>query len=102
MKCCVLFVLLVIEEPFNVLASVQAVIPSSLETLNALEARIVEDKLNKTIQNKKEWASTLLGVARHNIDTEQWGQAAEKIETLRSVVAEMCEVFYLFYFIYLF
>jgi hypothetical protein len=77
---------------------VQNILSPSLDKLAALEAKITEDKLNKTVRSKSEWVHTLLGVARQNIDVEQWGQAVEKIETVRSLVAELGEVCRLTFF----
>lgn len=65
------------------------------EALNKIETRIRETKFSKEIKNKSEWVGTLLGVSRQHIDAEQWGQAVDKIEQIRTILSDLQQVFIL-------
>lgn len=72
---------------------------SPIQQLEQIEQQVIERKFAKVVKGKIEYCNTLKGVAREFASKDQWDQALDKIEELRSVLLELSEVrdFYIAY-----
>jgi hypothetical protein len=52
----------------------------------------VERKFNKVAKGKMEWAATIKGVAKQNMEVDHWDEALSKLEDMRAVLDELSEV----------
>jgi hypothetical protein len=71
---------------------VQVATKDTTAALDRIDQQIVERKFNKVAKGKMEWTTTIKGVAKHNLDVDNWDEALSKLEDMRTVLDELSEV----------
>jgi hypothetical protein len=60
--------------------------------LEQISQQVIERKFTKVVKGKIEWGHTIRGVAREFASKDNWDQALDKVEELKSLLSELSEV----------
>lgn len=73
---------------------VQKCVKDNTAAFDKIEQQIIEKKFLKIAKDKMSHVGTLKGVARDNLNQENWDRAFHELSTARTAIVELSEVIF--------